>query len=74
MSEENGWAEYKRTVLQQLEFHQNELKEIKDIVTRIDKETCVEIKLLKQKVALWGAISGFVVSVVVSIVGRFFLR
>ena len=62
--DENGWPEYKIAVLKQLEFLTTTVTKIDDTVNKIDKETAVEIALLKQKAGIWGGIVGLVVTLI----------
>ena len=49
--DDNGWGEWRRHVLLQMEEHSKTLKEIKDEVKSME----TEIALLKYKSSMWGA-------------------
>ena len=49
---ENGWAEWGKHVLKQLEIHHEQLDGIDDKITKLQ----VEIAMLKVKSGIWGLI------------------
>ena len=55
-AETNGWVEYKRLVLQQLETLTEEVKDLRDEVGRLR----VDVGQLKVQAASWGALAGIV--------------
>jgi hypothetical protein len=55
-AETNGWVEYKRLVLQQLEDLTAEVKALRDEVTRLR----VDVGALKVQASAWGALCGIV--------------
>ena len=61
---DNGWVEYKRLVLKQLE---DLTEEIKSLNMKVEKIT-TDIAVLKTKMALYGGVAGLVVSFIVSLV------
>jgi hypothetical protein len=64
----NGWMEYKRLVLQQLEDLTTEVKSLRDEVTRLR----VDVGQLKVQSAAWGAIAAMLVSSIVGFVFKSF--
>jgi hypothetical protein len=54
--ENNGWMEYKRLVLQQLEDLTAEVKALRDQVTRLR----VDVGQLKVQASAWGALAGII--------------
>jgi hypothetical protein len=65
--ETNGWMEYKRLVLQQLEDLTAEVKAMRDEITRMR----VDVGQLKVQAAAWGAIAALLVSSIVGAIFKF---
>ena len=64
MTEPNGWTEYRKLVLKELEDLCNDIKDIRTDMATIAKDQVTikeEISALKVKSGIWGAISGAVV-------------
>jgi hypothetical protein len=70
MSEDNGWGEYKMSVMHQLEFLTAEVHSLRDTVTDLDKNMCTEIAVLKTKAGTWGAVAGALGAVIVTVIGQ----
>lgn len=56
----NGWGEWRRHVLIQMEEHTTALKECNVRLNKVDQD----IVMLKVKSSLWGAVAGAIVVVV----------
>lgn len=63
---ENGWREYQRLVLSQLEAHTEELKELGIQLTRIE----VKIAVLETKAAVWGGSAGLAAGLAVGVIWK----
>jgi hypothetical protein len=61
-SDSNGWNEYQKLVLSQLETHGQKLEEIEKAQTQI----LVELAGLKVKASAWGGFVGGVTSVLIA--------
>lgn len=57
---QNGWGEYKRLVVHELERLNNKLEEMDDHVQKIDRD----VLALKIRASVWGAVAGFAVSLI----------
>ena len=60
----NGWEDYKKLIMQQLDDLKVSLKDVEDRIKDIREidvpSIRVEIGLLKLKAGIWGAVSGLV--------------
>jgi hypothetical protein len=81
MSDDNGWAEYKMSVMHQLEFLTAEVHGTRVDLNEHDKnniktlgEVKTEIALLKQKAGAWGAVAGVLGAVVVTVVAQLIIH
>ncbi len=59
---ENGWTEYRRSVLENIQDNKSEIKEVQKVQT----DFLVEITKLKVKAGAWGLMGG-AISVMISI-------
>ena len=70
----NDWIEDRKLVHNQLKYLTDEVHGLRTDFTKFDKDTCLEIALLKQKAGWWGAIAGAIVSVVCTILAAFIIN
>lgn len=67
-----GWSEYKLLVLDQLEGLKSQVRQLESKVDSFRADDIanvkVEIALLKQKAAVWGAVSGLVPSAIAALI------
>ena len=56
---ENGWSEYSKLVLSELEKHGKKLERMSDQLIRHGEE----LAQLKVKAGIWGAVSGTIVGI-----------
>ena len=56
---ENGWSEYSKLVLSELEKHGEKLERMSDQLIRHGEE----LAQLKVKAGIWGAVSGTIVGI-----------
>jgi hypothetical protein len=68
MQAENGWVEYKRLVLQQLETLTAEVKELRKDLTEAVRSLREDVWKLKVKAAGWGGVAALLVTVVLKFV------
>jgi len=54
MNEQNGWKEYQRLVLSELERHSSLIESLRSDVAQVR----TDIAMLKVKSGIWGAIAG----------------
>lgn len=59
----NGWSEYQKLVLHELETHSKELKEIREDVSSFK----TELGILKVKSGIWGLLGGLMAAIPVAI-------
>jgi len=64
MPDENGWNEWSKHVLYQLQAHDKKLDQINNRLSKIEGE----IKLLKYKSTLWGSVGCGIVWVILWLV------
>jgi len=70
MQEPNGWAEWSRYVLKELEDNNKDHKEILVKLNNVE----VGLAVLKAKAGVWGAVAGFLISSAVSFLGYVLLK
>jgi hypothetical protein len=70
MSDTNGWAEYKRQVLFQLEELNKVAKELNDKIDSLKEDVII----LKVKAGFYGAVGGVVVSIIISLIMHLLTR
>jgi hypothetical protein len=77
----NGFGEYKRLILQQIEFQLLETKSLRKDLSDHDLNNVrsfgkldTEIALLKQKAGTWGAIAGAVGAMLVTVVAQLIIH
>jgi len=65
MAEPNGWAEWSKYVLKELEDNDKDHKEMLTKLNNIE----IGLAVLKAKAGIWGAVAGFIISTAVSFLG-----
>ena len=70
MSEPNGWSEWSKYVLKELEDNDKDHKEILAGLKKIE----IDLATLKAKAGVWGALAGFIISSAVSFLGYVFFK
>ena len=77
----NGFGEYKRLILQQIEFQLLETKSLRKDLSDHDLHNVrefgllrTEIALLKQKASIWGAVAGLTGSLLITIIGQLIIH
>lgn len=61
-------------VMHQLEFLTTEVHSLRDAVTKLDKDTCLELGLIKQKASIWGAVWGMIASAAISVIATLIIH
>lgn len=70
MDNPNGWSEWSRYVLKELEDNDKDHKEILAGIKKIE----IDLATLKAKAGVWGAVAGLIISTAVSFLGYILLK